>query len=127
MPIKLTLVLFRGRKVKNPGADRIDFCHVLFTVVSPNSLRFRCGVLSENGSNRRGPTGDAPVDPVCKKRTLATLSVACCLRHLDGFSVRQIEILLDGVMQLFTLLSWPERFQALDGRQNKKQEISESA
>jgi hypothetical protein len=31
-----------------------------------------------------------------------------------------------GVMQLFTLLSWPGQFQALDGRQNRKQEISKS-
>jgi hypothetical protein len=31
-----------------------------------------------------------------------------------------------GVMQLFTLLSWPGKFQALDGRQNRKQEISKS-
>src|SRR6266849_5580102 len=31
------------------------------------------------------------------------------------------------VMQLFTLLSWQGKFQALDGRQNKKQEISKNA
>jgi hypothetical protein len=53
------------------------------------------------------------------------------VHHLDGFGVRQIEILqlLDkgDVMQLFILLSWPGKFQALDGRQNKKQEISKSA
>jgi hypothetical protein len=27
-----------------------SFRPVLFTVVSPNSLRFRCGILNENGS-----------------------------------------------------------------------------
>jgi len=41
------------------------------------------------------------------------------VHHLDGFGVRQIEILqlLDkgDVMQLFTLLSWPGKFQAWTG------------
>lgn len=40
----------------------------MFTVVSPNSLRFRCGVLWENGSSRLGPMGDAPTDLVCIAR-----------------------------------------------------------
>src|SRR6267143_2507310 len=45
------------------------FRHVLFTVVSPNSLRFRCGVLRENGSSRLSPMGDdVPTDPVCIAR-----------------------------------------------------------
>ena len=35
------------------------FRHVSFTVVSLNSLRFRCGVLTENGWQSLGPIGDA--------------------------------------------------------------------
>jgi len=49
------------------------------------------------------------------------------VHHLDGFGVRQIEIPSTSgqsdVMQLFTLLSWPGKFQVLDGHHNKKQEI----
>jgi hypothetical protein len=45
--------------------------------------------------------------------------------------LEQIEILqlLDkgGVMQLFTLLSRPGKFQVLDGRQNENQDDSRSA
>src|SRR5712664_1811571 len=57
-------------------------------------------------------------------------SVACCVRHLDkadSASGKSKFFNRGGVMQLFTLLSWPGKFQALDGRQNKKQEISKSA
>jgi hypothetical protein len=56
------------------------------------------------------------------------------VHHLDGFGVRQIEILqlLDkgDVMQLFTLLSRPVsepgKFQVLDGRQNENPSNSRS-
>jgi hypothetical protein len=55
------------------------------------------------------------------------LSVAGCVHHLDGFDVRQIEILqlLDkgDVMQLFTLLSWPGKFQALDVKNKRFQKV----
>jgi hypothetical protein len=68
---------------------------------------------------------------LAREADIGILSVAGCVHHLDGFGVRQIEILqlLDkgDVLQLFTLLSWSGKFQALDGRQNKKQEISKSA
>jgi hypothetical protein len=54
-----------------------------------------------------------------READIGTLSVAGCVHHLDGFGVRQIEILqlLDkgDVMQLFTLLSWPGKFQAWTG------------
>jgi hypothetical protein len=56
------------------------------------------------------------------------------VHHLDGFGVRQIEILqlLDkgDVMQLFTLLSRPVsrpgKFQVLDGHQNENPSNSRS-
>jgi hypothetical protein len=43
------------------------FRHVLFTVVSPNSLRFRCGAVVENVGSRL-PVGDAPADLICIAR-----------------------------------------------------------
>jgi hypothetical protein len=70
----------------------------------------------------------------CDRESLALFlkgypSHVVCVK--SGFGVRQIEPLQlpdkGGVMQLFTLLSRPGKFQILDGRQNENQDDSRSA
>jgi hypothetical protein len=61
------------------------------------------------------------------------LSVACCVRHLDkadsaSGKSKFFNFWTKAVSCSFSaLLSWWGKLQALDGRQNKKQEISRSA